>query len=81
MIDLDKLGKRFPMMAHDATVSNALMADAVQGKVGGMLLLDGAQCAGGMPMNIVDLGADFLVASGYKWSAGPATARDFSGPA
>ena len=40
-------------------------------KVGGMLLLDGAQCVGGMPMNIVELGADFLVASGYKWLLGP----------
>jgi cysteine desulfurase / selenocysteine lyase len=40
-------------------------------KVGGMLLLDGAQCVGGMPVNIVELGADFLVVSGYKWLLGP----------
>jgi selenocysteine lyase/cysteine desulfurase len=48
----------------------ARLAAAIH-KVGGMLLLDGAQCVGGMPMNIVELGADFLVVSGYKWLLGP----------
>jgi selenocysteine lyase/cysteine desulfurase len=40
-------------------------------KAGGMLLLDVAQCVGGMPMNVTELSADFLVASGYKWLLGP----------
>jgi selenocysteine lyase/cysteine desulfurase len=40
-------------------------------KVGGMLLLDLAQCVGALPMNVTNLGADFLVASGYKWLLGP----------
>jgi selenocysteine lyase/cysteine desulfurase len=38
---------------------------------GAMLLLDAAQCAGAMPMRVADLGADFLVASGYKWLLSP----------
>jgi cysteine desulfurase/selenocysteine lyase len=46
------------------------LASAVH-KVGGLLLLDGAQCVGALPMNVTELGADFLVASGYKWLLGP----------
>ena len=46
------------------------LADAIH-KVGGMLLLDGAQCVGAMPLNVAELGADFLVVSGYKWLLGP----------
>jgi selenocysteine lyase/cysteine desulfurase len=46
------------------------LASAIH-KVGGLLLLDAAQCAGAMPMRVSDLGADFLVASGYKWLLGP----------
>jgi selenocysteine lyase/cysteine desulfurase len=40
-------------------------------KVGGMLLLDGAQCVGALPLKVTELGADFLVVSGYKWLLGP----------
>jgi cysteine desulfurase / selenocysteine lyase len=39
--------------------------------VGAMLLLDASQCAGAMPMSVEDLGADFIVSSGYKWLLGP----------
>ena len=46
------------------------IADAVH-KVGGLLLLDGAQCVGALPLNVAELGADFLVVSGYKWLLGP----------
>jgi len=46
------------------------LADAIH-KVGGLLLLDVAQCVGALPMRVGDLGADFLVASGYKWLLGP----------
>ncbi len=38
---------------------------------GALLLLDAAQCAGAMPMNVAALGADFVTASGYKWLLGP----------
>jgi len=39
--------------------------------VGALLLLDAAQCAGAMPMDVHMLGADFLTASGYKWLLSP----------
>jgi cysteine desulfurase / selenocysteine lyase len=39
--------------------------------VGGFLLLDVAQCAGAVPMNVDKLGADFVAASGYKWLLSP----------
>ena len=39
--------------------------------VGALLLLDAAQCAGAMPLDARALGADFLVASGYKWLLSP----------
>jgi cysteine desulfurase / selenocysteine lyase len=38
---------------------------------GALLLLDAAQCAGAMPIDVAALGADFLTASGYKWLLGP----------
>ncbi|MGB6545506.1 MAG: aminotransferase class V-fold PLP-dependent enzyme [Candidatus Acidiferrales bacterium] len=36
-----------------------------------LLVLDAAQCAGAMPIDVGALGCDFLVASGYKWMLGP----------
>ncbi len=39
--------------------------------VGGFLLLDVAQSAGAVPMNVDALGADFVTASGYKWLLSP----------
>jgi cysteine desulfurase/selenocysteine lyase len=38
---------------------------------GALLLLDAAQCAGAMPIDVRALGADFLTASGYKWLLSP----------
>jgi cysteine desulfurase / selenocysteine lyase len=38
---------------------------------GALLLLDVSQCCGAMPMNVHELGADFLVSAGYKWLLGP----------
>jgi cysteine desulfurase / selenocysteine lyase len=38
---------------------------------GALLLLDAAQCAGAMPINVREVGADFLTASGYKWLLSP----------
>ncbi|MGA3295757.1 MAG: aminotransferase class V-fold PLP-dependent enzyme [Candidatus Acidiferrales bacterium] len=38
---------------------------------GAALLLDASQCAGAMPMDTRELGADFIVSSGYKWFLGP----------
>ncbi|HKV23090.1 MAG TPA: aminotransferase class V-fold PLP-dependent enzyme [Candidatus Acidoferrum sp.] len=38
---------------------------------GALLLLDVSQCCGAVPMNVRELGADFLVCAGYKWLFGP----------
>jgi cysteine desulfurase/selenocysteine lyase len=38
---------------------------------GALLLLDVSQCCGGIPLNVNELGADFLVCAGYKWLLSP----------
>jgi len=38
---------------------------------GAYLLLDVSQCVGAMPLDVRTLGADFLVAAGYKWLLSP----------
>ena len=38
---------------------------------GALLLLDVSQCCGGLPMNVTELGADFMVCAGYKWLLSP----------
>jgi len=36
-----------------------------------LLLLDVAQCAGALPIDVRALGADFVAGSGYKWLLSP----------
>jgi cysteine desulfurase/selenocysteine lyase len=48
----------------------ARVADACH-KQGALLLLDASQCCGAMPMDVKQLGADFIVSAGYKWLLGP----------
>jgi selenocysteine lyase/cysteine desulfurase len=38
---------------------------------GAALLLDVSQCAGGMPINVRELNADFVTGAGYKWLLSP----------
>jgi selenocysteine lyase/cysteine desulfurase len=38
---------------------------------GALLLLDVSQCCGAMPIDVHQLGADFLVCAGYKWLLSP----------
>jgi cysteine desulfurase/selenocysteine lyase len=40
-------------------------------QAGALLVLDAAQCAGAMPIDVRALEVDFLVASGYKWLLSP----------
>lgn len=55
----------------NAALCDAPRLAAAAHAAGAMLLLDAAQCAGAMPIRVNDLGADFLVASGYKWLLSP----------
>ena len=48
----------------------ARVADACH-KQGALLLLDASQSCGAMPMDVKQLGADFIVSAGYKWLLGP----------
>jgi cysteine desulfurase / selenocysteine lyase len=48
----------------------ASVADACH-KQGALLLLDASQSCGAMPMDVKQLGADFIVSAGYKWLLGP----------
>ena len=38
---------------------------------GALLMLDVSQCCGAIPMDVANLGADFLVCAGYKWLLSP----------
>jgi cysteine desulfurase / selenocysteine lyase len=55
----------------DAARCDAPRLAAAAHQVGAMLVLDTAQCAGAMPINVKELGADFMACSGYKWMLGP----------
>jgi cysteine desulfurase/selenocysteine lyase len=46
------------------------VADACH-KQGALLLLDASQSCGAIPMDVHQLGADFIVSAGYKWLLGP----------
>jgi cysteine desulfurase/selenocysteine lyase len=48
----------------------ARVADACH-KQGALLLLDASQSCGAIPMDVNQLGADFIVSAGYKWLLGP----------
>ncbi len=56
---------------HDGTRIDAKRLAEVCHAAGAWLLLDASQCAGAMPLDVRDIGADFLVSSGYKWLLGP----------
>jgi cysteine desulfurase/selenocysteine lyase len=38
---------------------------------GALLLLDASQCCGAIPMDVRDVGVDFVVSAGYKWLLSP----------
>ena len=46
------------------------LADACHAQAA-LLVLDVSQACGALPMNVRELGADFLVSAGYKWLLGP----------
>src|SRR6266850_2377776 len=55
----------------DGSLLDAPRVAAACRKQGALLLLDVSQCCGAVPMDVDQLGADFLVCAGYKWLLGP----------
>lgn len=55
----------------DGSLLDARRVAAACHAQGALLLLDVSQCCGALPMDVHQLGADFLVSAGYKWLLGP----------
>jgi len=55
----------------DGSLLDAARVAAACHKQGALLLLDASQCCGALPMDVNQLGADFIVSAGYKWLLGP----------
>ncbi|HEV8383276.1 MAG TPA: aminotransferase class V-fold PLP-dependent enzyme [Candidatus Acidoferrales bacterium] len=55
----------------DASRLDAARLSAACRRAGVFLLLDVSQCAGAMPLDVRELGADFVVCAGYKWLLSP----------
>jgi cysteine desulfurase / selenocysteine lyase len=55
----------------DGSLLDAKRVAAACHAQGALLLLDVSQCCGGMPLNVQDLGVDFMVCAGYKWLLSP----------
>jgi len=74
---LENIGPRTRLVStslvrfDDGVRIDAAMVARACHDVGGFLLLDVAQCAGAVPMDVQALGADFIAASGYKWLLSP----------
>ncbi len=55
----------------DGSLLDASRVAAACHAQGAMLVLDVSQSCGAVPMDVNELGADFLVCAGYKWLLGP----------
>ena len=55
---------------NGAMIDAAKLAAACHAQ-GALLLLDVSQSCGAVPMDVAQMGADFLVCAGYKWLLGP----------
>jgi selenocysteine lyase/cysteine desulfurase len=55
----------------DGSLLDAARVAAACHKQGALLLLDASQYCGAIPMDVQQLGADFVVSAGYKWLLGP----------
>jgi len=55
---------------NGAKIDAAKLAAACHAQ-GALLMLDVSQSAGAVPMDVAQMGADFLVCAGYKWLLGP----------
>ena len=55
----------------DGSLLDAARVAAACHKQGALLLLDVSQSCGALPMDVNQLGADFLICAGYKWLLSP----------
>src|SRR6266852_5655721 len=55
----------------DGSLLDAARVSAACHAQGALLVLDGSQSCGAMPVDVSELGADVLVCAGYKWLLGP----------
>jgi cysteine desulfurase/selenocysteine lyase len=55
----------------DGSMIDAVRLAAACHAQGTLLLLDASQCCGATPMDVTQLGADFIVCAGYKWLLSP----------
>ncbi|MBZ5703681.1 MAG: aminotransferase class V-fold PLP-dependent enzyme [Acidobacteriia bacterium] len=55
----------------DGSLLDAARLAAACHAQGAYLLLDVSQCCGAIPLDVAQLGADFLAGAGYKWLLGP----------
>jgi cysteine desulfurase/selenocysteine lyase len=55
----------------DGSMIDAARLSAACHAQGTLLLLDASQCCGGTPMDVTQLGVDFMVCAGYKWLLSP----------
>jgi cysteine desulfurase / selenocysteine lyase len=55
----------------DGSLLDAARLAAACHAQGTYVLLDASQCCGGMPVDVAQLGADFLTSAGYKWLLSP----------
>jgi selenocysteine lyase/cysteine desulfurase len=55
----------------DGSLLDAARVAAACHAQGALLVLDISQCCGAMPLDVRQLGADFMVCAGYKWLLGP----------
>jgi selenocysteine lyase/cysteine desulfurase len=56
---------------NDGSLLDAKRLTAACHAQGALFLLDVSQSCGAVPMNVRELGADFIVCAGYKWLFGP----------
>jgi cysteine desulfurase/selenocysteine lyase len=56
---------------HDGTRIDAKRLAEACHAAGAWLALDASQCAGAMPIDVRELGADFVASAGYKWLLSP----------
>jgi L-cysteine/cystine lyase len=73
--ELDAGGVRLVALSHVLWTTGAVLPVAeIVGRAhanGAVVVLDGAQAAGAIPVHVDDLGAEFYAVSGQKWLLGP----------